>query len=113
MFENRSYISSTKDALLDQLCDSLDQQFGGGAEAAFSQYQEDPVGFGENVLGESYTEDVRRMMESVRDGTTRSQSLNRPMPPEKPMGLPGLQYGFTRPSPTPRYTQLPHRRNPT
>ena len=32
-----------------------------------SQYQDDPVGFGENVLGETYTDEVRAMMESVRD----------------------------------------------
>jgi hypothetical protein len=33
----------------------------------FTQYADDPVGFGENVLGETYTEDVKKMMESVRD----------------------------------------------
>jgi intein/homing endonuclease len=30
-------------------------------------YQKDPVAFGEKELGESYTEDIKRMMESVRD----------------------------------------------
>lgn len=33
----------------------------------YSQYQDDPVRFGSEVLGESYTDDVRRVMESVRD----------------------------------------------
>lgn len=33
----------------------------------FACYRDDPVGFGEQVLGESYTDDVKRMMESVRD----------------------------------------------
>ena len=33
----------------------------------FSQYQDNPIGFGEKVLGESYTEDVKLLMESVRD----------------------------------------------
>jgi hypothetical protein len=33
----------------------------------FTQYQDDPVGFGEDILGETYTDDVKRMMESVRD----------------------------------------------
>lgn len=33
----------------------------------FSKYQDDPVGFGEQVLGESYTDDAKAMMESVRD----------------------------------------------
>jgi hypothetical protein len=33
----------------------------------YTKYQNDPVGFGEQVLGETYTDDVRAMMESVRD----------------------------------------------
>jgi len=33
----------------------------------YSQYQGDPVGFGEQELGEVYTDDVKLMMESVRD----------------------------------------------
>uniref|UniRef100_A0A6M3JWD9 Putative terminase n=1 Tax=viral metagenome TaxID=1070528 RepID=A0A6M3JWD9_9ZZZZ len=33
----------------------------------YTRYQADPVGFGEHVLGETYTDDVKRMMESVRD----------------------------------------------
>ncbi len=33
----------------------------------FTEYQNDPVGFGEKILGDTYTDDVKRMMESVRD----------------------------------------------
>lgn len=33
----------------------------------YSKYANDPVGFGTDVLGESYTEDVKALMESVRD----------------------------------------------
>lgn len=36
-------------------------------QAEFSLYQDDPVGFGEEVLGESYTDDIVEVMESVRD----------------------------------------------
>src|ERR1700690_524576 len=31
------------------------------------RYQSDPVAFGENVLDEEYTDDVQRVMNSVRD----------------------------------------------
>lgn len=33
----------------------------------YTKYQDDPVGFGEQLLGETYTDDVKTMMESVRD----------------------------------------------
>jgi hypothetical protein len=43
----------------------------------FTRYQADPVGFGENVLGETYTDGIRRLMESVRDNSvTIAQSAN-------------------------------------
>lgn len=43
----------------------------------FEAYQDDPVGFGEKVLGETYTDDVKRMMESVRDNViTIAKSSN-------------------------------------
>lgn len=43
----------------------------------YTIYQQDPVGFGENVLGETYTDDVKRMMESVRDNViTVAKSAN-------------------------------------
>jgi hypothetical protein len=41
------------------------------------KYQKDPVGFGEQVLGEAYTDDVKLMMESVRDNViTIAKSSN-------------------------------------
>lgn len=36
-------------------------------ESKYEEYQEDPVGFCEDVLGATITDDVKRMMESVRD----------------------------------------------
>jgi len=36
-------------------------------EADYQRYQNDPVGFGQNVLGDEFTEDVKTLMESVRD----------------------------------------------
>jgi hypothetical protein len=36
-------------------------------EGRFAKYQDDPVGFCEDVLGETLTSDVKAMMESVRD----------------------------------------------
>jgi len=40
---------------------------GAVSEDKFILYQDDPVGFGETVLGETYTDEVKAMMESVRD----------------------------------------------
>ncbi|HDO36675.1 MAG TPA: hypothetical protein ENH07_10345 [Nitrospirae bacterium] len=37
------------------------------AESKYEQYQDDPVGFCEDILGESLTDDVIAMMNSVRD----------------------------------------------
>lgn len=36
-------------------------------ESQFEKYQDDPVGFGEDILGDSYTDEVKVLMESVRD----------------------------------------------
>jgi hypothetical protein len=33
----------------------------------FLKYQNDPIGFGEEILGESYTDDIKKMMLSFRD----------------------------------------------
>ncbi|MFH2074328.1 MAG: hypothetical protein ABIJ57_03130 [Pseudomonadota bacterium] len=35
--------------------------------AGYVEYQDDPVGFCEEMFGESYTDDIKAMMESVRD----------------------------------------------
>jgi hypothetical protein len=43
----------------------------------FTEYQDDPIRFGEEVLGESYTEDVKMLMLSVRDNRdTLAKSAN-------------------------------------
>lgn len=39
----------------------------GAMSSDFSVYQDDPTGFGEKVLGETYTDEVKALMESVRD----------------------------------------------
>jgi len=44
---------------------SIDARLGTGSN--FEQYQADPVGFGEKVLGETYTTEIKALMESVRD----------------------------------------------
>lgn len=38
-----------------------------GLTADFFRYQADPIGFGQDILKEEYTDDVKRVMESVRD----------------------------------------------
>lgn len=43
----------------------------------YTQYQDDPVGFCEDILGETLTDDVKEMMESVRDNpVTVAMSAN-------------------------------------
>jgi hypothetical protein len=51
------------------MIDSIGNNIGeiNGNDTKYSSYQRDPVGFGEEVLGETYTNDVMQMMESVRD----------------------------------------------
>lgn len=55
----------TTNGPLEVLCESLDREFGGG-QTDFTKYQDDPVGFGEEILGETYTDDVKVLMESIR-----------------------------------------------
>ena len=72
----QSLTSSTKDGLYDRLLNSIDQEFATG-EQEFSNYQDDLVGFSEDVLGETLTDDVKVLMESVRDHqVTIAQSAN-------------------------------------
>lgn len=76
MLETESLIGSVKNELFEQLLNSIDLKFGTG-EGTFSEYQDDPVGFGEKVLGETFTDEVRVLMESVRDNpVTVAQSSN-------------------------------------
>ena len=45
----------------------------------YSKYRDDPIGFGEQVLGETYTSDLKKILESVRDNeTTLARSCNGP-----------------------------------
>ena len=54
---------------------SIDRGLGGNGD--YSKYQDDPVAFGQEVLGETYTDDVKVMMESVRDNPiTIAKSAN-------------------------------------
>ena len=54
---------------------SIDRDLGGIGD--YGKYQEDPVAFGHEVLGETYTAEVKKMMESVRDNiATVAKSAN-------------------------------------
>lgn len=49
----------------------------GDDTSRYADYQDDPVGFGEEILGEKFTEDVKTLMESVRDNPiTIAKSAN-------------------------------------
>ena len=49
------------------------------SESRHSQYQDDPVGFAEQVIGETLTDDLKVLMESVRDyPVTIAKSCNGP-----------------------------------
>jgi len=72
----QSSVDLIKTQLYEQLSDSINQEFGTEKEG-FSEYQDDPVGFGEQVLNESFTDEVKVLMESVRDNpVTVAQSSN-------------------------------------
>jgi hypothetical protein len=46
-------------------------------DTGYIQYQADPIGFGERILGETFTDDVKKLMESVRDNPiTLAKSAN-------------------------------------
>ena len=63
-----------KNELFDQLFSGLDSLAG---SEAFSEFQNNPVRFGEKVLNETYTDDVKILMDSVRDNTiTIAKSAN-------------------------------------
>jgi hypothetical protein len=65
MFETALSRDSRKAKLFEDLFLSIDRQF--GLETDYRQYQEDPVRFGQDVLGETFTEEVKALMDSVRD----------------------------------------------
>jgi len=61
--------------IFDSLVERIDRRV--GESVNFKQYQTDPVGFGEEILGERFTDDVKVMMESVRDNIiTLARSAN-------------------------------------
>jgi hypothetical protein len=78
MLETGSSIDYKKAELYEQLLNSIEQQFATEAEAnKFTGYQDNPVGFGQEVLGETYTDEVKALMESVRDNViTLAKSPN-------------------------------------
>jgi hypothetical protein len=53
--------------LFDSLLSRIERRLNLSAGNDLEAYQQDPVGFGEKVLGETYTEEICRLMESVRD----------------------------------------------
>ena len=60
------YIDRKKDEMLESLLRGLNLSLG-ESDVNFTQYQQDPVGFSEQVLEETLTDDVKVLMESVRD----------------------------------------------
>ena len=63
-----------KNTLFEQLLSSISQNID---QTDFLKYQDDPVGFGEKVLKETFTDDVARLMASVRDNDiTVAKSAN-------------------------------------
>jgi len=68
----------TQETLYDELLKLVGDRFFRDSQVErFSKYQADPVGFGEEILGETFTEDVKAMMESVRDNViTVAKSAN-------------------------------------
>jgi len=68
---------STAEVMLHGLCNIANQRFNSGISSLFVQYQDNPIGFGEDILNEEYTADVKRLMESVRDNPiTIAKSAN-------------------------------------
>jgi phage terminase large subunit len=72
----QSLVDSRKSELYEGLLSLIDNCFGGDCYD-FGRYQKDPVAFGQKILGETYTDGIRRLMESVRDNPiTIAQSAN-------------------------------------
>jgi hypothetical protein len=61
------YIERRKADLFSDLMGAVNERYGAGTEQDFSKYQNDPCAFAEEVLNETLTPDIKRMMESVRD----------------------------------------------
>lgn len=62
----QNFVDNKCDEMMCSFLDEINRQFGESSQD-FSKYQGDPIGFAEDVLGETLTPDVKKMMESVRD----------------------------------------------
>jgi len=72
----RSYSDLSRQKLYDRLLILADAQLGIAGED-YSKYQDNPVGFCEEILKETLTDDVKVLMESVRDNPiTVAKSAN-------------------------------------
>jgi|MTBAKMStandDraft_1061839.scaffolds.fasta_scaffold01887_7 hypothetical protein len=73
----QTIIERRKSELFINLLSALDNRFSAGTVHDFYRFQNDPVAFAEEVLGETLTADVKVMMESVRDNQiTVAKSAN-------------------------------------
>lgn len=63
----QAYVSRKRDNMMEGLLDRLNAEFSEVTGHDFSQYQNDPTAFSEEILQEQLTDDIKRMMESVRD----------------------------------------------
>ena len=63
----QSVIDRKKSELFDNLLLEMDSRFSTGTGKNYSQYQDDPVAFAEEILGETLTPDMVTLMEAVRD----------------------------------------------
>ncbi|BBO82475.1 hypothetical protein DSCO28_30410 [Desulfosarcina ovata subsp. sediminis] len=67
MLELESYRNSIHSGLLDQLCDSLENEFGGDADTDFKKYQNDPVGFCRDILGDEFPPQIEELLGALVD----------------------------------------------
>ena len=65
MFDPELLTSSRQAQLYEALFQSLNKRF--ALEADYTRFQADPVGFGEEILKEHFTSEVKALMNSVRD----------------------------------------------
>ncbi len=63
----RSTPTMTTDDFFSNLLGQVNTNFPVSTVQDYSCYKNDPVGFAESILGESLTDDIQRMMNSVRD----------------------------------------------
>jgi hypothetical protein len=76
MFDQKSFIASTKNVLFDQLCDSIDHKFG-GSTTNYDRYQTDPVGFCRDILGDTFPPQIEELlMALVTTEVVTGQSSN-------------------------------------